>query len=185
MTWIYRLQQHAALTRLELQTVATLALLFAGGLAARTWLPAEGPALSPALLAAETAAFRAAAAVPDTALAARRDSVVLAAADALHAEAVAAAAPAAPGADSLAASATVEEGYARRAKKLPFTGRMDLNAASEAQLQLLPRVGPKLAERIAEYRRAHGRFRSVDELNAVKGIGDKTLAKLAPHLYVR
>jgi competence protein ComEA len=41
-------------------------------------------------------------------------------------------------------------------------------------------VGPVLAQRILEWRAAHGRFTSVDELGEVSGIGEKLLAQLSP-----
>lgn len=57
---------------------------------------------------------------------------------------------------------------------------INLNTASGAELELLPGIGPALAARILEYRKEHGRFRSVDELDNVKGIGPRTLEKLRP-----
>jgi competence protein ComEA len=59
-------------------------------------------------------------------------------------------------------------------------GVVNINTAGAEQLQLLPRVGPSLAERIIDFREAHGPFGSVDELVAVKGIGDNSLARLEP-----
>jgi competence protein ComEA len=59
-------------------------------------------------------------------------------------------------------------------------GVVNVNTAGQEQLQLLPRVGPALAERIIEFRETNGPFKSVDELVAVKGIGETSLAKLAP-----
>lgn len=58
--------------------------------------------------------------------------------------------------------------------------KLDLNAASESQLERLPGVGPVLAGRIAAYRRAHGPFAEGDHLERVSGIGPKTMAQLAP-----
>lgn len=54
-------------------------------------------------------------------------------------------------------------------------GVIDLNRATAEQLEQLPRVGPALAQRIVEWRTAHGRFSNVDELLEVSGIGAKTL----------
>ncbi len=59
---------------------------------------------------------------------------------------------------------------------------LDLNAASAAELDALPGIGPVLAARIVQYRREHGRFRSLDELLAVPGIGARLLARLRPAL---
>lgn len=58
--------------------------------------------------------------------------------------------------------------------------RIDVNQAREADLELLPGIGPALAARIAQAREQRGTFRSVDELLEVRGIGPKTLERLAP-----
>ncbi|RNL80348.1 ComEA family DNA-binding protein [Nocardioides marmorisolisilvae] len=59
---------------------------------------------------------------------------------------------------------------------------VSLNQATLEQLESLPGVGPVTAQKILDYRNAHGAFGSIDELLDVDGIGDKTLAQLAPHL---
>ncbi len=61
---------------------------------------------------------------------------------------------------------------------------IDLNRARRAELVQLPHVGEGLAARIEEYRREHGRFRSVEEFRQVQGVGAATLARLRPFLYV-
>jgi competence protein ComEA len=55
---------------------------------------------------------------------------------------------------------------------------LDLNAATFDQLDGLPGVGPVLAQRIVDYRAAHGRFDSVDQLRDVDGIGEAKFAQL-------
>lgn len=62
------------------------------------------------------------------------------------------------------------------------TGVVNINTAGSEQLQLLPRIGPALADRIIEFREEHGLFASADELVAVKGIGESSLAKLEPYV---
>jgi competence protein ComEA len=57
---------------------------------------------------------------------------------------------------------------------------VNLNSATEEQLDTLPGVGPVTAQKILDWRAAHGAFSSVDELLEVDGIGEKTLADLAP-----
>jgi competence protein ComEA len=55
---------------------------------------------------------------------------------------------------------------------------IDLNTASIAQLDTLPGVGPATAQAIIDYRSQHGRFRSVDELVNVRGIGQAKLDQI-------
>ena len=57
---------------------------------------------------------------------------------------------------------------------------VSLNTADLAALDTLPGVGPVLAQRILDWRTAHGRFTSIDELGEVSGIGEKLLAQLSP-----
>jgi competence protein ComEA len=60
------------------------------------------------------------------------------------------------------------------------SSQLDLNAATAAQLDTLPGVGPVTADRILSWRADHGRFRRVEELQEVEGIGPKTYAQIAP-----
>jgi competence protein ComEA len=62
----------------------------------------------------------------------------------------------------------------------PGGGRIDLNSASVEELGALPRVGPVLAQRIVDWRKEHGRFSTVEELDAVDGVGPKMLETLLP-----
>jgi competence protein ComEA len=59
---------------------------------------------------------------------------------------------------------------------------VNLNTATAEQLDTLPGVGPVTAQKILDWRGTHGAFSSVDELLEVDGIGEKTLADLAPHV---
>ena len=63
-------------------------------------------------------------------------------------------------------------------------GKIDLNTATSVQLQELPGVGEKTADAIVKYRKDNGSFNSVDELQNVKGIGEKKLEKIRSHVKV-
>lgn len=62
---------------------------------------------------------------------------------------------------------------------------LDLNTATADQLEELPGVGPSTASAILDYRKEHGRFRSVDELLEVRGIGPSKFAALRSKVTVR
>src|SRR5262249_1849001 len=66
---------------------------------------------------------------------------------------------------------------------LPPT-RIELTAARQAELMLVPGVGPTLAERIIKTRGSQGRFLKVDDLRKVPGIGPVILERLRDWVYV-
>ncbi len=59
---------------------------------------------------------------------------------------------------------------------------LNINTASAEELQTLPNIGETTAQRIIDYRTQHGDFSSVDDLQNVRGIGEKTLEKLKPFI---
>ena len=61
---------------------------------------------------------------------------------------------------------------------------LDLNRASQRDLEGMPGIGPGLAARIVDSRARRGMFGSVDDLRRVRGIGDTTLARLRPLLAI-
>lgn len=75
-----------------------------------------------------------------------------------------------------AAGAPAERGAPR--------GRVDLNAATAAELEALDGIGPVLAGRILAFRAENGPFRTVADLLNVRGIGPRTLERLRPQLAV-
>ena len=62
---------------------------------------------------------------------------------------------------------------------------VNLNTATLDELQRLPGVGPKMAERIIAFRQENGRFKAISDLDNVKGIGEKRMEKLGPLVVVR
>lgn len=67
----------------------------------------------------------------------------------------------------------------------PLKSTININLATQAELELLPGIGPALAGRIIDYRTQHGPFKQPSDLDNVKGIGEKTLAKLLPLVRVK
>ena len=87
-----------------------------------------------------------------------------------------AAAPA-QGKEAGAAAARSGSGAAR-------AGTVDINTADVEALTALPGLGPALAQRIVDYRKEHGPFKTVDELLNVRGIGERSLARFRDRITV-
>jgi len=66
----------------------------------------------------------------------------------------------------------------------PTKPAINLNTATIDQLETLPGIGRKTAERIIEYRTKSGSFKRIEELMNVKGIGEKSFLKLKPLIVV-
>ncbi len=58
--------------------------------------------------------------------------------------------------------------------------KININTGDAEELKKLPRIGPKMAQRIIDFRNEHGEFKKLEELLNVKGIGPKTFATLKP-----
>lgn len=64
-------------------------------------------------------------------------------------------------------------------------GKINLNTATQAELETLTGVGPSKALSIIEYREKTGKFQSVEDLKKISGIGDKTFEKLKDSIKVK
>jgi competence protein ComEA len=98
---------------------------------------------------------------------------------------------------AVAAMAVIPAAAAQQAKAQPPAAKsssaakpsapsapINLNSATQAQLESLPGVGPKAAQRILDYRKQNGSFKKIEDLMNVKGFGEKTFLKLKPMLTV-
>src|SRR5262249_12568312 len=78
------------------------------------------------------------------------------------------------------AGETAATGDATSSGTATLSGKVDLNTATQAQLEELPGIGPAYAQAIIAERQRRGGFKAVNELRSVRGIGDKRFAEIAP-----
>jgi comEA protein len=60
----------------------------------------------------------------------------------------------------------------------PAAAKVNINTASAADLEALPRIGPKVAQRIVDFRTQNGNFKKIEEIMKVKGIGEKLFNRI-------
>jgi competence protein ComEA len=68
--------------------------------------------------------------------------------------------------------------------KPPKAVVVNLNTATQAELESLPGIGARVAARIVEYRQKNGPFKKIEELMNVQGVGEKSFLKLRSQLTV-
>lgn len=84
---------------------------------------------------------------------------------------------------ALLAALVLTTGPAFAAAQAP-AGKVNLNTATVSQLEDLPGIGPALAARIVEHRQKNGAFKSIEDVMAVKGVGEKNFSKIQGFLSV-
>lgn len=67
----------------------------------------------------------------------------------------------------------------RETREIDHHACININAADADELETLPRIGPVIAGRIIAYRKTHGNFSRLSDVDRVKGIGPATLRKIA------
>ncbi len=70
------------------------------------------------------------------------------------------------------------------AKKKPPLKPVNINTANSEALQQVPGIGPATAQKILQMRKSYGAFKSVDDLLAIRGLGQKRLDKMRKYLTV-
>ena len=91
-------------------------------------------------------------------------------------------------ATSAVGAGTVVEGDGRRAAATAAQEPqrpIDVNTAAQEELELIPGIGPAMAQRIIAWREQNCPFERVEDLLNVRGIGVKTLEKLRPYVVVQ
>jgi comEA protein len=81
-------------------------------------------------------------------------------------------------------SLSTDDIYPETTSDFQVIHRVDINTATPAELDLIPGIGPSLAQSIIEYRRDHGRFDTIEGLDEVSGIGPKTIEKIQGYAIV-
>ena len=64
------------------------------------------------------------------------------------------------------------------------SGKININTADSTQLQEITGIGPATAQKIVDYRTSNGRFKSIEDIKKVSGIGDKTFEKMKDQITV-
>ena len=70
-------------------------------------------------------------------------------------------------------------------KKPPPPNPLDLNSATQKELEELPGIGPVTAKAIVDFRQKGGPFRRVDDLLVVRGISETRLKRIRPYVFVK
>ena len=63
-------------------------------------------------------------------------------------------------------------------------GRVNINTADSITLQTIPGIGPSKAERIIDYRNTEGKFKKIEDIKNVTGIGDATFENIKDYITV-
>jgi len=85
---------------------------------------------------------------------------------------------------SLVLLGLIFSGSALAGKKKPPEKPVNINTANSEQLQQVPGIGPATADKILKMRKSYGPFKSVDDLLAIRGLGQKRLDKMRKYLTV-
>jgi competence protein ComEA len=67
----------------------------------------------------------------------------------------------------------------------PKQGQININTATAEELQRVPGIGPAMAAKVIDYRKANHGFQSVEDLLQVSGIGERKFARMQPFVRIR
>ncbi len=78
-----------------------------------------------------------------------------------------------------------EEGIIEVTDSSDTNSKININKATEEQLQAIPGVGPAMAQKIVQYRKEKGDFKSIEDIKNVSGIGDKKFEGLKQYIIIK
>ena len=76
------------------------------------------------------------------------------------------------------ASSQIDTGTKEATSNTKTQGKININTATQGELDTLPGIGPSTAVKIIEYRKENGKFKSIEEIKEVSGIGDAKYEKI-------
>lgn len=79
---------------------------------------------------------------------------------------------------SSASAVSVAEAPKAEKSSAKVTGKININSAGTAELDLLPGIGLVYAQRIVDYRTTNGNYGSIEDIKKIKGIGEATFKKI-------
>ena len=71
------------------------------------------------------------------------------------------------------------------AQRLTLNKPVNINGARKSDLEAIPGIGPKTAEKVIDYRNKHGRFNKIEDIMKVPGIKDKKFEKIKKYLVAK
>lgn len=84
-----------------------------------------------------------------------------------------------------AAEVTIENKFVGVEKRVePLVISVNINVASVTELEILPAIGPKTAQKIIDYRNKWGNFKKKEDIKNVSGIGEKTYEKIVDKIKI-
>lgn len=79
---------------------------------------------------------------------------------------------------------TITEDEATRSSSVGNNDKVNINTADSTELQTLTGIGESRAQAIIDYREENGRFKSIEEIKNISGIGDKMFEKIKEHITI-
>ncbi len=86
---------------------------------------------------------------------------------------------------SLVLGLSLKLAHVRHRESVKKRARVNINEAGIDELLEIPGVGPRTAKNIVEYRKEHGKFRSIEEIRHVKGIGESKFKRIKDYITVQ